>query len=148
MDVTPLYQGSCLCGGVSFTMTVEPPEINSCFCIHCRKNAGGPCQINAMWSERNMTIHDREKLVNSFILTNTASGHPKIKCFCKVCGCTLWTIFERGDEVFRNVRVGLIEDGIERLRPLTEFFIKRRPPYVLPFEGARQLQEDEPDELE
>ncbi|KZT51997.1 hypothetical protein CALCODRAFT_442262 [Calocera cornea HHB12733] len=113
---TPLYIGACLCGGVSFTMMAEPSGINNCFCTDCRKNAGGPMQTNAEWAGDVMQITDADKLVTTYIITDTASGRPKIKCFCKRCGCTLWTLYEKGDMVFRNVRVGLIEDGYVHAR--------------------------------
>jgi len=138
---TPLYKGACLCGNVSFTMDAEPSEVNSCFCRDCQKNAGGPCQVNAEWSEKVMTIHTI-KPAHSWIITNTLSGTPKNKEFCGGCGCTLWTLWERDGELFRNVRLGLIDNGLERLQPKGEYFTKNRPANVLPIKGAKQYREE------
>jgi hypothetical protein len=41
----PSYNGSCLCGGVKFTISADPVILLSCFCEHCSKGAGGPNQL-------------------------------------------------------------------------------------------------------
>lgn len=37
--------GACLCRGVTFSLVGEPEACIQCYCTHCQKNAGGPCQI-------------------------------------------------------------------------------------------------------
>lgn len=39
------YKGSCLCGGVKYTLHGEPEDVVECYCSHCQLNAGGESQI-------------------------------------------------------------------------------------------------------
>jgi hypothetical protein len=41
----PIYQGTCLCEGVKFTVQGKPENIFACYCTDCQKNAGGPVQM-------------------------------------------------------------------------------------------------------
>jgi len=41
------YTGSCLCGGVRYTLSAEPGPIEVCYCHMCRKGSGGPLATNA-----------------------------------------------------------------------------------------------------
>jgi hypothetical protein len=36
------YTGSCLCGGVQYSLSAEPGPIEVCYCRMCRKASGGP----------------------------------------------------------------------------------------------------------
>ena len=40
-----VYQGTCLCEGVKFTVQGKPENIFACYCTDCQKNAGGPAQM-------------------------------------------------------------------------------------------------------
>jgi hypothetical protein len=40
-----VYQGTCLCEGVKFTVQGKPENIFACYCTDCQKNAGGPLQM-------------------------------------------------------------------------------------------------------
>jgi hypothetical protein len=41
------YTGSCLCGGVQYTLGAELGAIEVCYCQMCRKASGGPLATNA-----------------------------------------------------------------------------------------------------
>jgi len=139
---TILYRGSCLCGGISFTMASPPIEVGNCFCPDCQKNAGGPFQTNAIFAANDMAVHDPEKLETFFVVTKTASGQPKEKHFCKRCGCNLWSYSTMMGFPTRGVRVSLIDDGLNTFKPSAERFVGRRPTYIPPAPGAEQLQGD------
>ena len=59
-------------------------------------------------------LHDAEGLAKRYIVNDTLSGRPKVKCFCSGCGCTIFTIpASDGDEEI-VVRTALIENGYVR----------------------------------
>lgn len=45
VDKSKQYPGSCLCGGVRFSLTGEPLKKVFCYCDHCRKSSGGTGQM-------------------------------------------------------------------------------------------------------
>lgn len=45
MEEPVIYYGSCLCGGITYTLTGEPEQVVACYCSHCQKNAGSKYQI-------------------------------------------------------------------------------------------------------
>jgi hypothetical protein len=104
------YSGSCLCGGVRFTIASEPAAVLSCFCGHCSKGAGGTHQVVqlpdsnglcfamlkieqiAKVAQADVNISAGEHLITTYTLTDTSSGAPKAKAFCRTCGVPLWTV--------------------------------------------------------
>lgn len=63
----------------------------------------------------NFALHDTQGLAKRYIVNDTLSGRPKVKCFCSGCGCTIFTIpASDGDEEI-VVRTALIENGYVRL---------------------------------
>lgn len=85
--------GSCLCRSISLTLpTTAPVKAMTCYCVDCRKNAGGPYQTNAMFPTSSVTVNDARNTLKCYTITEgTFTGYPKEKWFCGECGCTLFT---------------------------------------------------------
>ena len=66
----------------------------------------------APFKEADVKIESGRDLINTFVFTDTESGQPKDKTFCKTCGVTLWTITaasrEKGEIL---VRMSLLDTG-------------------------------------
>ncbi|KAL6246735.1 hypothetical protein RBB50_006042 [Rhinocladiella similis] len=119
-------RGACLCGGVTFELSGPPEAVLKCYCDHCQKNAGGPFQIVARYDKNLVSVKTGQDLLTQYRLTDTQSGSPKYKVFCRTCGCTLWTVPTKHGDVFRVVRVSLIEGGLKRFRPEKALFEERK----------------------
>ena len=77
--------GTCLCGGVAFTVTGElsPPSV--CHCTQCRKQSGH------VWSSTHIP-RDRFALMREDTLAWYQSSDKAARGFCATCGSFLfWT---------------------------------------------------------
>ncbi|KAH7323192.1 Mss4-like protein [Stachybotrys elegans] len=134
------YTGQCLCGGVSFVISSEPTTIMSCHCNHCQKGAGGVSQTIAKFSSADVKITAPDDIISQYTLTDTGSGNPKQKHFCRVCGCTLWTIPAAAEGTAYIIRTSLIDGGLN-LVPNHEIYVKNRPKWMMPSDGVPQWEE-------
>lgn len=135
------HTGTCLCGGVSFTVKGKPNAVFCCYCGDCSKGAGGPCQIvgalyvaysskpvndlltyawlqTASYYSSHFEFKDPYGLMTRYTISDTVSGLPKEKGFCGRCGCTLFTIPTRVLTTSASdgpeeivIRISLIQNG-------------------------------------
>jgi hypothetical protein len=49
--------------------------------------------------------------ISEYTFTDTSSGSPKLKAFCRTCGCPLWTVPSAAKGKFLLIRTTLLEDG-------------------------------------
>ncbi|MEM7520356.1 MAG: GFA family protein [Pseudomonadota bacterium] len=78
-----MVSGSCLCGGVSFTLTGRLRESVSCHCIQCRKTSGhyvSATQVDA----------DQLQLTAEKTLIWYRSSACAERGFCGACGSSLF----------------------------------------------------------
>lgn len=83
--------GSCLCGGVKFSVTSPPDLAMTCYCLDCRKNSGSSGQLLAKYETDDVTIDDPQGQLTTYVIEKTQLGKPKDKLFCGKCGCTIAT---------------------------------------------------------
>ena len=65
----------------------------------------------ARYQSSRFSINDPESLVTTYTITETGSGFPKEKYFCKRCGCTLYTVPLADEGRTIVIRPVLIENG-------------------------------------
>lgn len=101
------HQGSCLCGGVRFTITGALAPIEVCHCAQCRQAQGGPVATNIPVEVSALTFQCGEDL-----LQNYESSPGKIRAFCKVCGSP---VFSKRNSLPGAVRIraGLLQAPVE-----------------------------------
>jgi hypothetical protein len=58
-----------------------------------------------------MKVSGNEDDVAKYELKDTSSGQAKEKSFCRICGCTLWTIPASAKGEFQLVRTALLDGG-------------------------------------
>ncbi|KAH9238342.1 hypothetical protein K456DRAFT_1172403 [Colletotrichum gloeosporioides 23] len=124
------FTGSCLCGGIFMSILSTPLIVFTCFCDHCCKGAGGTHQVVsavkptalksqqkaeamqiAKFPHESVAITSGSDLVSHFTLSNTSSGSPKEKAFCRVCGTPLWTTPASAQGQFLLIRTSLLDGG-------------------------------------
>ena len=74
-----MVKGSCLCGGVTFTLTGPLRDSVSCHCIQCRKTSGhyvSATQVDA----------DQLDITKDATLAWYRSSPPAERGFCRLCG--------------------------------------------------------------
>lgn len=90
------------------------------------------------FAEKDIKVSGEENL-NTFTFTDTGSGNPKEKMFCKTCGVTMWTIPGAAKGSARMVRTAVLKDGLA-LKPKNEIYTINRPAWVKPADGANQFE--------
>ena len=78
-----MYTGSCLCGGVAFTIDQELEPIQVCHCSQCRKQSGHFYAATNV-ADADIVIEGREN-----ITWYEASDFAR-RGFCKACGSLLF----------------------------------------------------------
>ncbi len=122
--------GSCLCGGVQFSVAGDPIRIGLCHCKDCRKAGGSTFSAFAVWP---LEAFETAGIVNSY-------GD---RSFCPTCGGRVPLIGENAVEV----PIGSLDlVPTEELEPSYELWINRREHWLPPLSGARQFEHDRIDD--
>ncbi len=111
--------GSCLCGGVTFSIEGELEPIQVCHCKQCRKAQGTPFVSNIPVSAAAFTLLSGEQLLSVY-----ESSPGKHRFFCKVCGSPVYSRRDGLPEVLR-IRAGTL-DGELQTRPVAHFYYAHR----------------------
>ena len=77
------HQGSCLCGGVTYTLTGELRNSVACHCEQCRKTSGHYVSATQVGPEQ---FH----LTNDATLSWYTSSPEAERGFCNRCGASLF----------------------------------------------------------
>ena len=120
--------GSCLCGGVQFSVTGEPLRVGLCHCKDCRKTSGSAYQAFAIWP------------LEAFETAGIASTYGG-RSFCPTCGSRVTTVGE--DEV--EVMIGSLDVAPTELAPGYELWTVRREHWLQPLPGSEQFEHDRVD---
>lgn len=79
-----MYQGSCLCQSIRFTLDDELRGGRYCHCANCRKFSGTSPVAWATASSSKLAVTISNASVSKF---NSGRG---IRCFCSNCGSPTW----------------------------------------------------------
>jgi hypothetical protein len=104
MSIT--HQGSCLCGGISFTITGPLAPIQVCHCAQCRQAQGGPFATNIPVEVNSIAFQQGAELLQHY-----ESSPGKIRAFCKVCGSPVFSKRISLPDVLR-IRAGLLGEPV------------------------------------
>ncbi len=80
----PVYHGSCLCGGVTYTVTGPIKAVSHCHCSMCRKIHG-----TAFGSYGSVRLQSHRFIHGEHLLQHYASSDSITRSFCSVCGSPL-----------------------------------------------------------
>jgi hypothetical protein len=100
------YTGSCLCGGVTFSVTAGLEPIQVCHCLQCRKAQGGP--FVAVIPVATETFH---LLGGEHLLKVYTASPGKERVFCSHCGSPIYSRRQSLPGVLR-VRAGLFNEPL------------------------------------
>lgn len=101
-----MYQGSCLCGTVKFSIKNGIKDIVYCHCSLCRKAQGSAFATNA-----NIAKGDFNFISGADNLSHYPSSETQTKSFCKTCGSPIMSRNTASPENIR-IRLGTIESKI------------------------------------
>ncbi|CAG7918389.1 unnamed protein product [Penicillium olsonii] len=128
--------GSCMCGGTTYAIEADSYLAALCHCTDCQKWTGGAFTSNAVVPRSSFKV---TKGTPSAYDAVGASGKVNKHFFCPTCGSSLYTELEiMPDNTV--VKAGGLDGGEANLRGKIdiEFYVKDRPSYLAPVEGAKQ----------
>ncbi|KAH7062560.1 Mss4-like protein [Macrophomina phaseolina] len=128
--------GSCFCGNIKISISGEPSLKATCHCLDCRKISGSTYSTNLVVPE------DGFKLLQGTpksISKTGDSGNTITSHFCGDCGTTLY----RDGGIFpgsKIIKAGVLDDldALNKAKPTTELYVKRRVEWVPEMPGAQQ----------
>jgi len=85
-----MYEGSCCCGGVKFTVAQKPRFVAACHCSRCRKVGATPF---AMVHAEGFELLSGKELIVEY---RPEPPFKYTRCFCGACGTSLGEITSRG----------------------------------------------------
>jgi hypothetical protein len=122
--------GSCLCGGVQFSVTGDPLRVGLCHCKDCRKTSGSAFSAFAVWP---LEAFETTGIVNTY----------GARSFCPTCGSRVTSVGEEEVEVM----IGDLDLApTEELKPGYELWIGRREHWLQPLPDTRQFEHDRIDD--
>ena len=132
-------RGSCLCGGVTFEVTLPFLRVNHCHCSTCRKHSGAAHESSGRVTPDQVRFTQGRGLLGWF---QPAPGQGT-KVFCTVCGSSL---FGGGwpDGPYYSVRLGALDDDPGQ-RPQMRTFVAYNAPWNdIPDDGLPRYDEGAP----
>ena len=86
MEEARIYEGSCFCGAVQFTVEGEPAVMGYCHCDSCRHWSAGPVNAFSLWKPNAVRVTRGADLIGTY--TKTPRSNRK---WCKSCGGHVFT---------------------------------------------------------
>ena len=86
MSNEKVYEGSCFCGAVQFTVSGGPAVMGYCHCASCRSWSAGPVNAFTLWKPEAVRITRGVDNIGTYNKT------PKsFRKWCKMCGGHVFT---------------------------------------------------------
>ncbi len=99
------HQGQCLCGAVTYKISVDPMMVGHCCCKDCQRSTGAAHMTAAMFPIDAFTVEGNTKQH----VKTADSGNVVTRHFCPECGGRLFAD-NSGTEGTRAVMVGSLDD--------------------------------------
>ncbi|ETS80510.1 hypothetical protein PFICI_08039 [Pestalotiopsis fici W106-1] len=144
MATTTPKTGSCLCGAVKVKVTGQPVFVNLCHCINCQKATGTLFNSSATYQAEDVEFTcTSPDIIQEFQVSNTATGSPLSRFFCRVCGSKVRNKSGMGGEKYVTIPFGILDDK-SGLKPQYEFFCANREDWFGDFDGVPRANGMEP----
>ena len=117
-----MIKGSCYCGAVRYEIHGKLLMFANCHCPDCRKFTGSAFASVLVTESNGFKITSGEDNINPY-----PSSPGKQRCFCKTCGCHLFSRAEhRPGMIF--VRAGSLDDD-PQIKPQHHFWTSAKAPW-------------------
>jgi hypothetical protein len=132
-----MYTGSCLCGGVRFSIGGELQPIQLCYCSQCRKAQGTPFASNTPVKTDAFELTSGAELLKYF-----EASPGKERAFCGRCGSPVFSRRTALPDVLR-IRAGLIEQPLP-VRPSQHAYVSDKANWWTILDDLPQFPEAAP----
>lgn len=101
-----MFTGSCLCGGITFSIAGQLQPLQLCHCLQCRKANGTAFASVVPITAGNFTLLSGAELLRHF-----ESSPGKERAFCSRCGSPIYSRRTALPDALR-IRAGLINQPL------------------------------------
>lgn len=117
-----MVKGSCLCGGVKYSITGPLTDARNCHCSICRKAHGAAFRTRASVQTEDFTLEAGEKLITFF-----ESSPGTHRGFCGTCGSPIFSKFDMNPSQY-GVPFGALDDD-PGVRPAVHVHVASKAPW-------------------
>jgi len=126
-----LAQGSCNCGGVTFSVNVLVTDVYVCHCSICRKSTGSGGIAVTVVPTQSVSFHTGTDLIKQWQKPN----HDWLTNFCSVCGSPLPG---KNDDQRTFIPVSLFDSGYEHLEVKHHIFTDSKASWEVIADNGKQ----------
>ena len=117
------YSGQCLCGGISYSVDVDPVFTGNCHCKDCQRSSGSAFIPAMMFREADVAISGEIKHFESL----ADSGDRHKRGFCPNCGSQLFSWFSAIPGMI-GIKAGTLND-VSGYVPKLDFYVGSAAPW-------------------
>lgn len=117
-----MYEGSCLCGSITYSVDQELSDFGYCHCRSCQKASGSAHGANAGVDRQHVQIRDPQSLIREF-----ESSPGKYRAFCSRCGSPLYAYLSNTPKLIR-IRLGSLDTPFDK-KPRGHTFVREKAPW-------------------
>lgn len=131
--------GGCNCGAVRYVLSAPPLAVAACHCANCRKQSGAAYSVNLVVRASTLSV---EGELAAFSDTDTESGAPVERQFCRACGSPIRSLPAATPKI-AAVKAGTLDDA-GTYAPQVHIWTRSKLPWVELPAGAVQFEQGPP----
>jgi len=117
-------RGSCLCGGVQFSIERAVGPVEYCHCSRCRKVSGSSALLSIGVNREDYRFLAGRELIRTYSAPLLYGPPPYMTIFCSRCGCSVPPPDPETDQL--EIPAGLFDDD-PGIRPDKHIFVELLP---------------------
>lgn len=130
-------EGSCLCGEVQFSATIDQNRIGICHCRDCQIVGGSAYRVTGTASPEEFEFTQGKP---SIYIKTSDRGTKRHMAFCPTCGTHVAALPDAASDLqMVSVRVSCC-DEFAQLKPVGEVFCSSRVEWLEPIAGIVQFE--------
>jgi hypothetical protein len=118
--------GSCHCGAIRYTATIDPAQVSVCHCTDCQTLTGSPYRVSVLCSPNDVKIVSGQ--TRAYRKTGY-SGRVRLQLFCGDCGTPLFACDENPNAGIWSLRWGSITQRHD-LKPSRQIWCRSAEPWI------------------
>ena len=120
-----MYEGSCLCGSIRYSIASELSDFGYCHCTSCRKASGTAFAANAGLDRGALALEDPNSCLKEY-----ESSPGKLRAFCSACGSPIFAYLTATPNLVR-IRLGTLDTPLEKTAKAHTFVSEKAPWHVI-----------------
>lgn len=120
-----MYEGSCLCGSIQYSIEGDLSDFGYCHCTSCRKASGTSHAANAGVDRSVFGLEDPNSYLKEY-----ESSPGKLRAFCSNCGSPILAYLTATPHLIR-IRLGTLDTPFEKEAKAHTFVSEKAPWHVI-----------------